>query len=156
MNITLIAAVAKNGCIGKDGKLPWHLPEDMAHFKQLTMGKTILMGRKTWESLPEKFRPLPNRKNIIVTRQAEYQLPTGVERYGSVDEALAAHSEAIIVIGGAELYRQTIAKADTLFITHVDQLVDGDAFFPPIDPNVWREAERETHEGFSFVTYQRV
>ncbi len=156
MTLSLIAAVAKNDCIGKDGKLPWHLPEDMAHFKQLTMGKIVLMGRKTWESIPEKFRPLPGRKNVVVTRQTNYAFPHDVAHYGSVEDALAAHQGDIVVIGGAELYRQTIDKADTLFITHVDQEVDGDAFFPTIDSKIWRELEREAHDGFAFVTYKHV
>jgi dihydrofolate reductase len=157
MSLSLIAAIAQNNCIGKNGALPWHLPEDLNHFKELTVGKPVLMGRKTWESIPEKFRPLPNRTNIVVTRDQQYSVPAGVEKYSSVESALASHpNEETMVIGGAELYRQTIDRADRLFITHVNQTVDGDAFFPKIDPKVWREMERDGHEGFSFVTYRKI
>lgn len=156
MPVSLIAAVANNNCIGNDGTLPWHLPEDLKHFKQLTVGKTVLMGRKTWESIPERFRPLPDRKNAVVTRQADYAVPEGVLRFSSLEDAFAAlASDDVVVIGGADIYAQSMDKADRLFITHVDRSVDGDAFFPVIDPNAWRETEREDHDGFSFVTYTR-
>lgn len=137
--------------------LPWHIPEDLAHFKKLTEGKTILMGRKTWESLPEKYRPLPNRTNIVITRQNDYALPASVERYDSVDAALAAHpNEDIMVIGGGEIFTQTIARADTLCMTHINQTVIAcTAFFPPINLALWREIERDDRDGFSFVTYRR-
>ncbi len=157
MSFSLIAAVSQNNCIGKKGALPWYLPEDLKHFKKLTAGKVVLMGRKTWDSLPEKFKPLPNRVNVVITRQTDLVVPTGVEVYHTIDEALAAHqNDAVMVIGGAEIYRQTIDRADTLFITAVHQKIDGDVFFPVIDPAVWQETEREEHEGFAFVTYQRI
>lgn len=155
--ISLIAAITKNNCIGKSGTLPWYIPEDIQHFKQLTMGKTVLMGRKTWESLPAKFRPLPNRKNVVITRQKDYPVPDSVEVFHTVDDAILAHADRdIMVIGGAEIYSQTIDRADTLFITHVDRVVDGDAFFPTIDPGIWKETEGEDHVGFSFVTYKKI
>ena len=156
--LALIAAIDTQNCIGKNGTLPWHIPQDLAHFKKLTEGKTVFMGRKTWESLPEKYRPLPNRTNIVITRQNDYALPPGVLRYDSVDAALAAHTdEDVMVIGGGEIFTQTITRADTLAMTHVNQTVDAcTAFFPPIDPNIWRETERENHDGFSFVTYKKV
>ncbi|MDO8599125.1 MAG: dihydrofolate reductase [bacterium] len=155
--IALIAAVAKNNCIGSDGKLPWHIPEDFAHFKQHTTGKVVLMGRKTWESLPPKFRPLPNRTNVVITRQKEYDVPPGVEVYPAIDDAIAAHTaDDTYVIGGAQLYEQTIGRADRLIITHIDRTVDGDAFFPVIGAPPWCEVAREDHDGFSFVTYERV
>ncbi len=154
--MTIIAAIAQNNVIGQDGKLPWYLPEDLKHFKTLTTGHVVLMGRKTWESIPEKFRPLPNRKSIVITRQAKYNVPDEVEVYHSVDDALRAYpSYEIFVIGGAEIYRQTINRVDHLEITHVDQKIDGDVFFPPIDPTMWHEIKREPHEGFTFVTYER-
>ena len=153
--LSLIAAVAENNCIGKSNTLPWYLPEDLKHFKKLTTDKAVLMGRKTWESIPEKFRPLPNRVNVVISRQ-KLTLPPGVELYHSVDEALAAHkNDEVFVIGGAEIYRQTIEQADTLYITEVKKIVEGDAFFPVIDNNVWRETEREEHAEFSFVIYHR-
>ncbi len=154
--ITLIAAVAQNGCIGKNGALPWRIPEHMKHFKELTIGHVVVMGRKTWESIPKKFRPLPNRTNIVVTRQTDYIVPDGVETYPSIDDACAAHATAtIFIIGGSEIYKQTIDKADRLEITEVAQHVDGDVFFPTIDPKIWKETKREPHDGFTFVTYGR-
>ncbi len=155
--ISLIAAVANNGCIGKAGTLPWYLPEDLKHFKQLTTGHVVVMGRKTWESIPEKHRPLPNRKNVVVTRSQDYPLPNGVARFGSIDEALAAHAtEEIFIIGGAEIFSQTIDRADRLYITEVDRAINGcTAYFPKIDTTLWHESSREPQGGFSFVTYTR-
>ncbi len=154
--IALIAAVAQNNCIGKNGQLPWHMPEDLAHFKLLTTSKVVLMGRKTWESLPEKFRPLPNRLNIVITRQTDFVVPTGVEKYSSIAAALAAHTdENVMVIGGAEMYRATIDLADTLYITHIHENVDGDAFFPTIDDSIWKKTEVESHAKFDLVTYKK-
>ncbi|MDO8581476.1 MAG: dihydrofolate reductase [bacterium] len=156
--LALIAAIDQQNCIGKDGTLPWHIPEDLAHFKKLTEGKTVLMGRKTWESLPEKYRPLPNRTNIVITRQNDYALPAGVERYDSVNTAISAHpNKDIMVIGGGEIFTQTINKADTLYMTHVTQTVTAcTAFFPSIDLTLWRETERDNRDGFSFVTYKKI
>lgn len=155
--IALIAAIDQHNCIGKDGTLPWHIPEDLARFKKRTEGKIVLMGRKTWESLPKHYRPLPNRINIVITRQSDYALPHGVLRYDSVDAALTKHSnEDIMVIGGGEIFTQTIDRATTLFMTHVNQTVTAcTAFFPPIDLALWRETERWDHDGFSFVTYKK-
>jgi dihydrofolate reductase len=122
----------------------------------VTLGKVVVMGRKTWESIPAKFRPLPGRTNAVVTRQADYALPVGVERFGSLDEALRVHAaDDVIVNGGAALYREAIGRADVLDITHVHRDVEGDTFFPVIDPAVWRATKREDHDGFSFVTYER-
>ncbi|MFH1287013.1 MAG: dihydrofolate reductase [Candidatus Magasanikbacteria bacterium] len=157
MSLSLIAAIASNNCIGKNNSLPWHMPEDLKHFKELTTGSVVLMGRNTWESLPEKFRPLPDRKNIVITRNTEYQIPDGVFLYHSIDDALKAHEgEDIFVIGGAMMYKQTIDLADRLYITHVEQDVDGDAFFPEIDPTVWKEVGRDNREEFSFVEYRKI
>jgi dihydrofolate reductase len=156
MPLSLIAAVARNRVIGKDGALPWYLPEDLKRFKQLTMGNVVVMGRKTWESIPKKFRPLPDRTNVVVTRQPDYPVPKDVERFASIDEALAAHrDDKLYVIGGAELYRQTIDRAEALEITELDRNAEGDVLFPVIDPLVWHETEREPRDGFSFVTYRR-
>lgn len=156
MSLSLIAGISNNNCIGVNGNLPWNIPEDLKHFREMTAGKTVLMGRKTWESLPAKFRPLPNRTNIIITRQTDYPVPAGVEVYATINEATNKHPhEEIMVIGGAEIYKQTIDQADTLYITHINQTVDGDAFFPAIDLIVWKETKREDHSGFSFVTYKK-
>ena len=155
--VTIIAAIANNRCIGKDGKLPWHIPEDLQRFKETTMGHTVIMGRKTWESIPEKFRPLPGRLNIVVTRQADYPLPADVERSTAIAETIALHrSENLFVIGGADIYSQAMPLADRLLITEVDQVVDGDAFFPEIDPAAWRCAVRDARDSYTFVTYERV
>lgn len=156
MSLALIAAVSENGCIGNQGQLPWHLPEDLKHFKKLTEGKVVIMGRKTWESLPEKFRPLPNRLNTVITTQQNYQIPPSAEKYQNIDEAIAAHAgKEIMIIGGATMYKQCIDKASVLYITEVRQHVDGDAFFPNIDKTVWKETAREDHSTFSFVTYEK-
>lgn len=157
MSLSLISAVAKNNCIGKNNTLPWTIPEDLKHFKDLTTGKIVLMGRKTWESIPERFRPLPKRTNVVITHQASYPVPEGVLVFSSIEKALAHfQGQDVMSIGGATIYAETIDLADTLYITHVDQTVDGDAFFPVIDPAVWRESSREDHPGFSFVTYTRL
>lgn len=156
--IALVAAVAENNCIGVGGKLPWHIPEDMKRFRELTMGKVVFMGRKTWESIPLRFRPLPGRINVVVTRQADYatHVPAGVEVFGDISAALAAHAGTdIMVIGGAEIYTQTIYSADTLYITRVHQAVQGDAFFPEILPERWQLESVEDHEGFSFCVYHK-
>lgn len=154
--ITLIAGIAQNNCIGNNGTLPWHIPEDLKHFKELTTNKTVVMGRKTWESLPEKFRPLPNRKNVVITRQTDYAVPDGVLTFSSTEDVFAQlATEDIFIIGGAELYKQTIDHADALEMTHINQTVDGDAFFPQINAETWREVSREDHDGYSFVRYEK-
>jgi dihydrofolate reductase len=158
--LTLIAAVAKNGVIGQDNRLPWHLPADLRHFKALTTGHTVIMGRKTWESLPEKFRPLPGRQNIVVTRNAAYRAE-GAVVVASLPAALAAaQSEEAFVIGGAELYLAALPLADRLQLTEIDAAFDGDTLFPASDPRQWREVAREAHRDeagldYAFVTYER-
>ncbi len=164
--IVIIAAVARNRVIGRDNQLLWNIPEDMAHFKALTSGHTVIMGRKTWDSLPPRFRPLPGRRNIVISRQADYPVP-GAELAGSLDQALAlaATGEAtIFIIGGEQIYRQAMAVADRLEITEVDLEPEGDAWFPDIPattettagPGVnWKKAAKSENPGFSFVTYRR-
>lgn len=156
--ISIICAVADNYCIGKNNRLLWDIPEDMKRFRELTTGKTVVMGRNTWLSLPEKFRPLPNRKNVVVTHVAEDTFPPGVEHYSSLDDALNAQDPAqeTMVIGGGMIYKAAMPNADRLYITHVHQRPDGDTFFPVIEPDTWRETQREDHEGFSFATYERI
>ncbi len=156
----LIFARAANGVIGLNGGLPWHLPEDMAHFKRTTLGCPVIMGRKTWDSLPARFRPLPGRVNIVVTRQANWHAE-GALRAGSIAEAVAlcpADADAW-VIGGAEIYAQALPLAQSAVVTEIDAAFDGDAFAPSFDPS-WAEASREAHTsstglGFSFVRYLR-
>ncbi|MCR4279084.1 MAG: dihydrofolate reductase [bacterium] len=156
MSINLIVAVSRNNVIGKNGELPWNLPEDLKRFRQRTTGHVVLMGRKTWESIPEKYRPLPKRKNIVITRDSAYALPNDVERFTSIDDALQAHqNEIIFIIGGGEIYRQTMEKSDKIFLTRVHTEIQGDIFFPEIEPEQWKEIEREDHEDYSFITYAR-
>ncbi|MEI7613527.1 MAG: dihydrofolate reductase [Betaproteobacteria bacterium] len=159
--ISLIAAVARNRAIGKDNQLLWHLPEDMRHFRETTRGKPVIMGRKTWESLPEAFRPLPGRHNIVVSRNPEYQAP-GATLVGSLEAAmhLANENEETFIIGGEELYRQAMPVAQRLYLTEVDQDFDADAFFPEVSTKNWKEIFRDQQHSvsglaFSFVTYQR-
>jgi dihydrofolate reductase len=158
MQLHLIFAKARNGVIGKDNALPWHLPEDMAHFKRVTMGCPVIMGRKTWDSLPARFRPLPGRLNVVVTRQ-DYWDENGAKRSSSLREALlfCEHSEHVWVIGGAELYAYALPFANTAVVTEINADYDGDAFAPQFGPQ-WVETARETHTSvnglsFCFVTY---
>jgi dihydrofolate reductase len=158
--LTLIAAVARNGVIGKDNCLPWHLPADLKHFKALTTGHTVIMGRKTWESLPEKFRPLPGRQNIVVTRNAAYRAKGAVVVASLPAAVTAAQGEEAFVIGGAEMYAAALPLADRLQLTEIDAAFDGDTLFPASDPRQWREAAREAHcdetgLDYAFVTYER-
>lgn len=158
--IVLIAAVARNGVIGKDNALPWRLKADLVRFKSLTTGHPILMGRKTWESLA---RPLPGRRNLVVTRDPDY-CAKGAEVFGDLASVIAAvaDTERLFVIGGADLYRQLLAQADRLLLTEVWTEIDGDTHFPPIDTTVFEEIRREAHSAdehnqfdYDFVEYAR-
>ena len=157
--ITLIAAVAKNDVIGINNLMPWHIKEDFKFFKEFTTGKPVIMGRKTWESL--MTRPLPNRRNIVITRQADYEA-VGAEVVGDLQAAFALCTDVpeIIVMGGAQIYAEALPLATDLRITEVDLNVDGDAYFTNIDAHAWQEVEREAHVSanglaFSFVHYQQ-
>ena len=161
MKVSLLAAVARGGVIGRDGRVPWRLPEDMARFRELTTGHPVVMGRRTWDSLPEPFRPLPRRRNIVVTRNEKWNA-AGAERASSVDEALRAlaDDESVFVIGGAEIYSATLPLADELLLTEVELDVEGDTLFPEWDRHAFTEVAREEHVGsdgthFAFVTYRR-
>lgn len=160
MKLGLIYARARNGVIGKDNVMPWHLPEDLAHFKQTTLGAPVIMGRKTWDSIPAKFRPLPGRRNIVVTRNAGWHAE-GAERAASLEDALALCGDApqAWITGGAEIYRQALPLADTVVVTEIDAEFEGDAFAPTLGPE-WREATREAHVsrtglGYSFITLRK-
>lgn len=160
MTISIVAAVARGGVIGDDGGLPWRLPEDMAHFREVTVGHPVVMGRKTWESLPGRFRPLPGRRNVVVTRNPAWSA-NGAESAGSLDEALALveGSERVSVIGGGEIFAAALPLADELLLTEIDLDVDGDTFFPAFDGFVeTAREERVASDGtaFAFVTYRRV
>jgi len=152
--VAIIAALAPNRGIGKDGKLPWHIPADLRRFKKLTMGHTILMGRKTWQSLGTS---LPGRRTVVISRTP---VP-GVETYGSIEKALASlqGEERIFVIGGGEIYAQLIDRADELYLTMVDREVDADTFFPPYEHLLGSRfhcAGIESHDGFRFEDYRRL
>jgi len=156
--IYLVAALAANGIIGANGKLPWHLPEDLKHFKRVTLGHPVIMGRKTWESLKG---PLPGRENIVITRQAGYQA-TGAAVASSLDAALAlcAGESLVCVIGGEQVFKDALPLAAGLIMTEIKQDFAGDARFPDYDRSQWREAQREAHAAengmrFDFVRYER-
>jgi len=160
MEITLIAALDRNGLIGAGNALPWHLPADLQHFKRLTLGKPILMGRRTFDSIG---RPLPGRHNIVVSRDPEFR-PEGCTVADSIDAALAAADDAteVMVIGGASFYEQLLPRATRLYLTRIDAVFDGDAWFPEIDADDWIEVTSEMHagddrntHGYSFVTLER-
>ena len=161
LRIVLVAAVARGGVIGRDGTVPWRLPEDMAFFREVTLGHPVVMGRRTWDSLPERFRPLPGRRNVVVTRNPAWQ-GKGAERAGSLEEALrlVAEAERVAVIGGGALYAAALPLADELVLTEVDLDVAGDTFFPPFDHEAFEEVMREPRVSadgipFAFVTYRR-
>ncbi|MBV9486921.1 MAG: dihydrofolate reductase [Frankiaceae bacterium] len=131
--LSLIWAQARNGIIGKDGGIPWHVPEDLANFKALTTGHTVVMGRATWESLPPRFRPLPQRRNLVLTRQPDWTAE-GAEPVGSLEAAIAASDGELWVIGGGQVYAAAMSLADQLVVTEVDLDIDGDTLAPPIEP----------------------
>ena len=142
--IAFVVAVARHGVIGRDGGLPWHISTDLKRFKAITRGKPIIMGRKTWESLPKK--PLPGRPNIVITRQKDYRAE-GAIVVTDIPSATAAAgaAEEICVIGGGEIFDMFLAQTDRIYLTEVDLEVDGDTFFPAIDPSQWMETAREIH-----------
>jgi dihydrofolate reductase len=157
--ITLVLAMAENGAIGKDGAIPWRIADDMKRFKALTLGKPVVMGRKTWDSLPRK--PLPDRLNIVVTRQADWTAE-GAVRASSLEDALVRANPAgdVMVIGGSEIYREALPSADCIELTEVHRGFDGDAHFA-FDRSAWREIAREDHVttdgiAYSYVTLTRI
>ncbi len=157
--VVLIAAMGSNGVIGIENRLPWRLPEDLKRFKARTLGQPILMGRKTWDSLG---RPLPGRRNLVITRQPDWQA-AGAEAYSGIEAAVAACADAarVFVIGGGEIYRQSLAVADALYLTEVELAPEGDAYFPEFDRAQWQETARETAVDeasgarFAWVDYHR-
>jgi dihydrofolate reductase len=163
VELFLIAAVARDGAIGRAGTMPWHLPQDLAHFKRTTLGCPVVMGRKTWESLPPRFRPLPGRRNVVVTRNPQWQ-SDGAEAAPSLDTALERLRDAarVFVIGGGELYAQALPLADGLVLTEVDiDVPDADTHFPAWDRSAFTEMARESHADgapwpYHFVRYEHV
>lgn len=161
MKLTIIAAIGRNGEIGRGGGLPWRLPADLAFFKRTTMGHAVIMGRRTFD---EVKKPLPGRENIVVTRNRSFAAD-GVVAVASLDDAIAhcAGREEAFVIGGAEIYRQALAIADRMILTRIDGEFEADTHFPAFDERAWREVSRETHEadeknkwGYAFVVMERV
>ncbi len=166
MILSLIAGVARNGVIGRDNQLLWRLPEDMKHFRATTMGAPVIMGRKTWDSLPERFRPLPGRRNIVLTRQPGF-VAEGASLAADLDAALALArgdgAPRAFVIGGEQVYRAALPMADELVLTEVERDEVGDAHFPDFCRDAFAEVARERHRAaapndfdFSFVTYRRL
>ena len=168
MIVSAIAAVADNGVIGRKNDLPWHLPDDMQFFKQTTLGHPIITGRKNYESIPPKFRPLKGRLNVVITRDADYQAPgaavvTSLE--AALERAKEEGKEEVFIIGGGQIFREALEKdlVDRLYMTFVHADVEGDTHFPAIDAADWQERGRERHEAderhayaFSFVTLDRI
>jgi dihydrofolate reductase len=163
MSIALIAAISQNRVLGKDNQLVWHLPKDMRFFKTKTMGYPVIMGRKTFESFGN---PLPGRTNIVITRNPAYRAE-GAIVVASLDEALTEaakyHTDTVFIAGGAEIYRQALSVADTMYLTHIHAEVEGDAFFPEFSETDWQPASRESVSAddkhaypFDFVTWKRV
>lgn len=159
MTVSAVVAIAENNAIGKNNQLLWHLPNDLKHFKQITSGHTVIMGRKTYESVG---KPLPNRRNIIITRQ-KISIP-GCEVVGSVEEALSLCSaeQEVFIVGGAEIYRLAMPLTDRIYLTIVHREFEADAYFPAINKAEWMETEREEHGTdekhnipYSFITLQR-
>ncbi len=157
MTVTILAAIARNGVIGVDGGLPWHLPDELRLFKEATLGHVLVMGRRTYESVG---RPLPGRTTVVVTRQPDWQVDSEqVVRAGSVPDALEAAAlldDEVFVVGGAQIYADALPLADRLALTFVDAEPKGDTVFPDVDWSQWREIGRRPGEGWTHVTYERV
>ncbi len=158
--ISLIWAMSDNGVIGRANTLPWHMPADLSHFRRITTGHLIVMGRKNYESIG---KPLPQRTNIILTRDPSYRAP-GCVVVHTLDEALeqTQNADEIFVIGGADIYRQFLPKADRLYLTQIHAHIDGDTFFPDYNPSLWHEIGRENHRAdqknpypYSFFTLEK-
>ena len=166
MQISMIAAMSENRVIGRNNDLPWHLPDDFQFFKDTTRGHHVLMGRKNYESLPHSFRPLPNRTNVVITRNQHYEVPEGVFVVESLGNALElarkrGEKEAFI-IGGGEIYTLGLDYATKIYLTEIQAIVEGDVLFPEFDTEIWKEVQRRKHpsdakhlHSFDFVTYQR-
>ena len=166
MIISLIAALTKNRVIGRNNDLPWRLPDDMKYFMQTTSRHTVIMGRKNYDSLPEKFRPLPNRTNIVVTRQEKFEAP-GCQVVHSLDEGIqlarTAQEEEVFNIGGADMFKLAMLFTQRMYLTEIQTVLDGDIFFPEYDSSRWQEISRNHHGAderhayaFDFVIYDRL
>lgn len=165
MMISMIAAMTRNRVIGKDNDIPWHLPDDFRFFKETTKGHFVIMGRKNFESLPDRFRPLPDRPNVIITRKKDYK-GEGAEVVSSLDEALnkaRQHNEPeAFIIGGGQIYKLGLEVCDRIYLTEIDTELEGDVFFPEFDKSIWKEVSRKHHTAddrhkfaFDFVIYEK-
>lgn len=163
VRFVLVAAVADNGVIGRDGDMPWHLPEDLQHFKETTMGHPVVMGRKTYESIARQLDgPLPGRHSVVLTSR-DLDVPDGAETAASIAEAVEASEtaaaemgvETVYVVGGATVYEQFLDRASRLVLTELDAAHEGDTRFPDWDRDAWVETDRDDRDGFSFVVYDR-
>ena len=164
-NISLIVAVSQNGVIGKDNKLAWHLPDDMKYFSNMTKYHTVIMGRKNWESIPNKFRPLPDRKNIVITRNKNFKDNEAIV-VNSIEEAIeisrSSEDEEIFIIGGGEIYKLGLSYVDKLYITEIYAEVEGNTFFPEWHKEKWKEISRVSHPkdknhkfNFDYIIYKK-
>lgn len=166
MKISMIAAMGQNRVIGKDNDIPWHLPDDFQYFKKTTEGHYVLMGRKNYESLPHKFKPLPNRPNVVITRNADYEAPD-TEVVTSLEDAIEIarknKEEEVFIIGGGEIYKLGLAHADRIYLTEINGAFEGQTIFPEFDKNKWKEVSRIHHStderhkySFDFVIYDKI
>lgn len=166
MTIGIVVAAGENGAIGKDNDLPWHLPADLRHFKNLTKGHTVIAGRRCYESFPEKYRPLPDRHNIVLTRRRDYEAPgaTVVHSLSAALDVASGHGNEVFIIGGGELYRETLEKdlVDIMHITRIHHTFDADTIFPEIDTRKWKLVSEKEHPqdenhaySFTFRKYVR-
>ena len=166
MNISIIVAISKNRVIGKNNKLVWNLPDDMLYFSRMTKGHSIIMGRKNWDSIPKKYRPLPNRKNIVISRNKNQKIKN-IDITRSIEEAIEIArentDEEIFIIGGGEIYNLGLKYADKLYITEIKKIINGDTYFPKWNKNEWKEISRITHPSdikhkyeFDYVIYDRI
>lgn len=162
MKISFVVAVAKNGVIGSHNDLPFYIPEDLKHFKKVTDGHTVLMGKKTYDSIVARLgKPLPNRRNIVVTRQSDFQPPPGVVVYHDLATAIAELGseglDELMIAGGGQIFTQLadMGKVDKIYMTHVHKEVEGDVLFPNIDLSKWKEISREDHQEYSWVDYEK-
>lgn len=166
MNTSIIVAVGENNVIGKDNALIWHLPADMKYFKEKTTGHCIITGRKNYESIPEKFRPLPNRTNIVITRQHDYQAPGAIvvsSLEAALDKAKEIESEEIFIIGGGEIFKQSIPHTNRIYLTQIHHSFEGDVFFPELNKKDWEEISRVDFQpdeknkyAYSFIILERL
>jgi dihydrofolate reductase len=157
--ISIVVAHSANRVIGRDGGLPWRLPTDMRHFRELTTGGVVLMGRRTFESIPDAFRPLPDRRNLVLSRNPGFAAP-GVEVYGELEQALDKGGQSCFVIGGAVTYQESLPSCQVVHATEIDTEIDGDAFFPELPAREWERTDRskpifEAGLAFTFNTYER-